>query len=75
MMPLSSKIFLAFSLANGEFVAPTQYLIPSGKPAATSLVMAREFAHGTKKSHGVLAQSLMGVQPSILVASGNISHT
>jgi hypothetical protein len=68
--PLSSKIFLALSLAKGEFVAPTQYLMPSGKAAATSSVMARELAHGTKKSHGVLAQSLIGVHPSILAASG-----
>ncbi len=74
IMPRRSKISFAFSFANGEFAAPTQYLIPSGKFAATSSVMAKELAHGTRKSHGVLVQSSILSHPGISAASENKSH-
>mmetsp|Transcript_18777 Transcript_18777/g.43449 ORF Transcript_18777/g.43449 Transcript_18777/m.43449 type:complete len:235 (-) Transcript_18777:840-1544(-) len=72
--PRSAKIDFAWAVAKGELVAPVQNRTPSGKLAATSSVMAREFAHGTRKSHGVEAQSSIGTHPSMPEAPSRMSQ-
>ena len=61
----------ASALAKGELVAPTQYLIPSGKFFATLSVIASELAQGTRKSQVVDSQFSIGSYPSIFEAAGN----
>lgn len=53
MIPRLSKVCFASLEANGLLVAPTQYLSPAGKFSATSSVIAKLLAQGTRKSQCV----------------------